>query len=182
MKRNAQGFTVIELMVAIAILAILMSLAVADNAWLRSSRQSSYTNQLQTSLLYAKSEAMRLGNRVTLCKSAAPTAVTPVCSTTGSWADGWILFSDNTHLTSNVAGTIDGTDTVLKVGEPLKDSTVTVGANYTNWVSFLPSGLARGNGGTASATFTICIPNRTQGSAISVNIVGRVQTSSTTCS
>jgi type IV fimbrial biogenesis protein FimT len=179
--KNIRGLTLVELMMVIAILAILMALAAPVNSWMTSARLSSFTNQVSTALAYAKSESIRLGSRVTVCKSAAPTAATPACSDDdGSWARGWIVFADNTHETSNVAGTIDGTDMVLKVGDKMTEVIVTTGDNFDDWVSFLPSGLSRGGGGSQGGMFTLCLPNKS-GSTISVNSIGRVQTARFTC-
>lgn len=180
MKHSESGLTMIELLTGIAILAILTALAIPGNAWLTSARLSSYSSQLSTSLAFAKSEALRLGTRVTVCRSAAPTQSAPTCGGAGTWATGWIIFADNTHLTSNVAGTINTNDTVLKIGEPLSGVTVSTGNNYTAWVSFLPSGLSRGNGGLPGDTFTFCLPNKS-GTSITVNPIGRIQTARMTC-
>jgi type IV fimbrial biogenesis protein FimT len=185
MKRQSsklmRGLTLVELMTVIAILAILMALAVPVNAWLTNARLSSFTNQLSTALAYAKSESIRLGSRVTVCKSAAPSAAVPACTDdSGSWARGWIVFADNTHEAGNVAGTVDGTDTVMKIGEAMTEVTIAVGANFDDWVSFLPSGLSRGGGGLPGDTFTLCLPNKS-GQTVAVNAVGRVQTARFTC-
>jgi type IV fimbrial biogenesis protein FimT len=179
-KNTERGITLVELLTGIAILAILMALAIPSNEWLKRARLSTFSNQLTTSLAFAKSEAMRLGIRVTVCRSAAPTAAAPACGGAGNWGAGWIIFADNTHIAGNAAGTIDGIDTVLKVGERLNEVTATTGDNYADWVAFLPSGLSRGGGGAGNDTFTLCLPNKS-GIAVAVNAIGRIQSSSLTC-
>jgi type IV fimbrial biogenesis protein FimT len=89
------------LLVVMTIGAILMALAIPSFSQLiQSSTVSTTANILLADLRYARSEAVRRGGGVTLCRSDAPEAVHPVCSSANSgadgrgWADGWIVFQD----------------------------------------------------------------------------------------
>ena len=83
--KNFVGFSLIELMVVIAIAAVLASLAVPSfQGMIASSNLTSTTNDLIATLARAKSDAVRRGKRVTVCISANGAS----CTTTGDWTQG----------------------------------------------------------------------------------------------
>lgn len=180
MKSRQRGLTLVELLTALSILAVLTALAAPSvNNWRTGARLTVYSNELETSLAYAKSEALQRGIRVTMCKSSNPTASNPACATTGSWTQGWVVFADNVQIAGNVAGVIDGDDTVLKIGAALPEVAITA-TNFTNWISYLPTGLTRVNSGPPSGSFNLCMPNN-NGTQIVVNSVGRTRSARATC-
>jgi type IV fimbrial biogenesis protein FimT len=83
-----RGFTLVEIMMAIVILAILLGIAVPSfrDASL-SSRLTGYANDIVASAQVARSEAIKRNARVRLCTSAAGTA----CEADADWTDGWIV-------------------------------------------------------------------------------------------
>jgi len=83
-----RGFTLIELMMAIVVLAILLGIGVPsfrDAAV--GSRVSSYANDLVASVQLARSEAIKRNAPVTLCASADGVN----CEDEGGWEVGWIV-------------------------------------------------------------------------------------------
>lgn len=99
--RQCGGFTLTELMVVLSISAILMGLGIPSfSRLIQSSTVTTTANILLADLRYTRSEAIRRGGGVTMCRSDAPEAAHPVCSSdsTGAdgrgWADGWIVFQD----------------------------------------------------------------------------------------
>lgn len=181
---RSTGFTLIELMVTISVLAILLAVAVPNfQSFLLNNRLATSTNELVSSLAVARSEAVKRATRVTICKSANLNVANPTCATGATWQNGWIVFVD-----SGIAGTVDGTDEILRVFQPAVNNgmTITTGNNFSNWISYLPAGGSQGNGllanGTFIVSFAVCpTPATNMARNIAVNSTGRVITSRVNC-
>jgi type IV fimbrial biogenesis protein FimT len=87
-----KGFTLVELMITIAIAAIILAIAVPSfTQVIKNNRMAGQINELVSSLNLARSEAVKRGLSVTVCKrNAAGTN----CNAAGQWGHGWIVFSD----------------------------------------------------------------------------------------
>ncbi|WXL25094.1 GspH/FimT family pseudopilin [Ectopseudomonas mendocina] len=83
MKPKHSGFTLIELMITLALLAILLGIAVpAVRDFIVKQRVSSATNSLIMSLVFARSEAVKLNRDV---------RVIPATTAANGWNNGWCL-------------------------------------------------------------------------------------------
>lgn len=182
-KRPARGVTLIELMVTVSIAAIMMTLAAPSfRDFVRSNQLRTSVSDLSTLLLLARSESIRRGWPVTLCKSADITAAAPACSQAVGWNQGWLLFVDH-----NQNGSLDTTasasfpaDIALRVGAPASsDIAIAGGTNFAQHVSFLSSGFPRGSGGADGGSFTFCLSP--QGRTLDVSKTGRSQITSGSC-
>jgi type IV fimbrial biogenesis protein FimT len=92
--RAQRGFTLIELMVTIAVAAILVAMAVPGfQSAVNGNRLATAANEMVASLQTARVEAIRRNRRVAVCTSANANAGTnATCSSAG--VDGWITFVD----------------------------------------------------------------------------------------
>lgn len=92
-SKNPHGFTLIELMVTIAVMAILLGIAVPSfNDATLSSKLGSYGNNLVASATIARSEARLRNTVVKMCASTDGSS----CATTGGWEQGWMVACQTT--------------------------------------------------------------------------------------
>lgn len=98
-----RGFTLVELMVTVSVLAILGAVAMPSlTAFTASNRLSALSSDLVSSLMLARTEAARAG---------LPVLVLPATGgvTGNEFAKGWNLYLDN-----NSSGTQDSGDTLVR--------------------------------------------------------------------
>src|SRR5208337_4592691 len=89
------GFSLLELAMVMLIVAILGTIAVPGFQYVTTSnRVSTEVNGLLGDMQYARNEALKEGQPITICPSANPTAPAPSCSGSTSWESGWIVFPD----------------------------------------------------------------------------------------
>jgi len=94
-RLQKNGFSLLELMVALAIAAILLGLAVPSlQSFVGGSEMSATNNRFVYSLQTARSEAIKRSVPVGLCPSTDPLADEPTCGG-GNYASGWIVFVDS---------------------------------------------------------------------------------------
>jgi type IV fimbrial biogenesis protein FimT len=106
MKRQS-GLTVVELMVAVTIAAILLGIGIPSYRSVTNSyRMSAEVNSLLGDLQYARAEAIKEGQPVTTCVSTDGAT----CTAGTAWAGGWIVFSD-----PNGNAKVDAGENVLRV-------------------------------------------------------------------
>lgn len=153
--QNQRGFTLVELLVTLAIAAILIGLGVPSfKSMIQSNAISSAVNTFLADMRFARSEAIRRGGSVILCRSDNPEASPPKCATgsgDNGWVSGWIIFQD----TDTDSKYDDGTDTLLRVQEPIKSmDSIMVGGKTMNAFNFVATGrLANLSSGTVTLTF-----------------------------
>ncbi len=152
------GYTLIELMAVLAVVSILVSVGLPlMNVFFDSNRMISNTNELVAGLHIARSEAIKLQSRVTLCQSDDQAN----CTNTGKWEEGFIVFIDDGGAAVGNA-TVDPGERILRVNGGAEGSLVTIRSNdalnrITNSVTFTSRGLPKATNGSAQAgTFRIC--------------------------
>jgi len=91
------GFTLIEMLVVIAIGAILLAVGVPSFSYMIDrNRVAGEVNEMLADLALTRSEAITRRGRVIMCRSAAPTAPTATCTAASTdWNAGWIVFVDD---------------------------------------------------------------------------------------
>lgn len=161
------GFTLVEMMVALAILAILLAIAVPSlDSALLASKLRSQANGIVASAVLARNAAT-LGAPVTLC---VPNSDWSDCGT-GGWEQGWLVLTKKTSVVPNVITIIDrhvAAPTGIKITE----------ASGATAMSFTPTG-----GGATSITLKICRNSPTVGSEermVMISATGRATIAKTT--
>ena len=90
-----RGFTVVELMVAVAILAVLATLAAPSfTPLIERWRVRQTLESLQSTLYYARSEAIRRGGGVAIQKLPQHTNGCTLAANGDDWGCGWVVFVD----------------------------------------------------------------------------------------
>jgi len=151
MKKKHTGFTLIELMITLAVAAIVMTLgAPSFQSFFLNNRMSTQANDLISSLNLARSEAIKRAASVKVCSSNDQAT----CS--GSWTNGWIVITADDVELIRVYGALKGTSTLTAT---------------SNTVTFTSAGFLSG----AQTTFTLCDSNETgeEGRQIVVTATGR---------
>ncbi len=83
------GFTLVELIITLVVAAILLTLAAPNlTSFLKRDRLATQANDLLADLALARSEAIKRGAVVVVCKSSDPMATPPTCNTTDSQSRG----------------------------------------------------------------------------------------------
>ena len=151
-KQRITGFTLFELLIAMAIGAIIVVLGVPSfSGTLDNQRMTSATNELIMSLNLAKSEAIKRVTYVTVCRTNDFKSCT---GGTTSWDDGWIVFANAT--TANL-DSIDGDDEVIRVYPALREElTITPTGTIDGFISFRPSGTIGTSAANLTGTLTTC--------------------------
>lgn len=134
-KQLNVGFTLVELMITLAIAGMLATVAIPSfMGMVASSRVTAASNELVTALNMAKSEAIRSGYNTILCKSANGTE----CG--GNWSDGWLLFID-----ANSDQEKQESEKVIRAHASF-DSSLGFVFKTANYIEFRPNGHTNKNG------------------------------------
>ena len=169
MPSAAGGFTLVEVLVVVAILGVLLGVSAPGlQEYIRSSRLSAATYGLLAEVNLARSEAIKRGSRMVLCKSADG----ETCTASGGWEQGWIVF----HDANNNAARDEGETLVRRhEGDPER-LRITGNELVARYLSFDEFGGARLTGGAFQAgTITLCGTSAasTDARLLVINSVGR---------
>lgn len=137
-RSNVRGFTLIELMITLVVLAIVVVAALPNlRDLLQRNRLVAQSNEMVAALSYARTEAIRAGRLAGVCSSSDGAA----CG--GTWQDGWIVWVDTDR-----SGGLNDAAEILRVAVPGGDVEITGSAAV---ISFDSRGLAQAGGGSAFA-------------------------------
>ncbi len=166
---RGRGFTLIELMVTIVVVAVLLTIAVPSmREFILSSTLTSYANDVVASTHLARSEAFKRNIPVSMCVSANGTSCT-----TGNWSQGWVVF-----LNPNRNATIDAGDTILQRRQVPSGTGLSITSTGGATLHFDPTGVD-----VTETTVTICQNTPTAGSqerVVTMSATGRTSVTKTT--
>jgi type IV fimbrial biogenesis protein FimT len=167
-RKRAAGYTMLELIMVIVIVGILSAIAVPGFRFVtNSNRIATEVNGLLGDLQFARSQAVKEGQTVTVCTSSTGTG----CTST-AWQLGWIVFLD-----TNFNKAVDNGEAIIRV-QPSLGGTDTFTASPTtfhaityNRMGYAPTGVAtainvRLHDSTSNTNWIRCVAINPVGSAV----------------
>jgi type IV fimbrial biogenesis protein FimT len=152
-----RGFTLIELMVVVAIAAILLMVAIPNmRAFYLETQRREGATALLAALNQARSAAVAYNTDTALC--ARTSAATPTCdnSSGASWQNGWLVYPLNSPTN------------ILLVHDPLTSGVTLTGVSSP--LTFAASGRT-----ATTSTFALCAgPGDSSGRQVEVSRSGRI--------
>ena len=128
-------------MIAVLLMGILVSMTAQMGSLLESARLGFYSQRLYASAKLTRSEAIKRGERVSICRSVTGTD----CDVSDTnWSTGWIVF-----VNPNDNDTVDTGEEVIRVFNAMDTLRITWSAG--NRLTFIPRGSPVTNG-----NFTLC--------------------------
>jgi type IV fimbrial biogenesis protein FimT len=164
------GFTLVELIVALALAALLMTTGVHGlGAWLTEQELRDRADALLHALQLARSEAIKRGARVDVCPAGGACAGGPL-----PWEDGWTVVADATR---------EAQPAILRERQAANGITIRGNRPVADYVSYTSQGSARRfDGALQMGTFTVCRPGlRARKVVLASSGRARVETAAERC-
>ena len=149
--KKSGGFTLLELLIVLVIGASLIMVGVpAFQTVIADQRSTTSANELIESLILARSEAIKRGRYVSVCKSSDGAT----CTAGSNWNEGWIIFASQSSASP---GTVDAGDEILRVHQALPDTlAIDLAGNINGFISYRPVGTTGTTVLNFSGTLTLC--------------------------
>jgi type IV fimbrial biogenesis protein FimT len=171
---RVSGYTMVELIVTVAVGSVLLMIAVPTFFWVtNSNRIAAEINGLLGDMQFGRAEAVKEGTPVTVCVSSNGTS----CAGVNTWQSGWIVFSD-----VNGNAVVDPGDVILRIQKPFTSTDTFVASNAVSAVTFNRDGYANGIAAGTLIELHDQTNNHNWTRCLAINLVGQIasQTYNTT--
>lgn len=158
-----RAFTLLELLVTLAIVAILLAAGVPSfQTWVKNQTLAHASNRLLSDLRYARHAAVDRNQRVVICPGKPASG----CANSPQWEDGWIIFADPN------GDRVRQSDEALLRESPLLQGLSARTSQARQRLSFFPDGSAPGS----NATVWLCDSRGPRfGHQVRINLSGRIR-------
>ena len=172
-RQKHLGFTIIELIITVALLSVMLAIAVPGfTNFFQNNNLATTSNRFVSSIALTRNEAISRNTTVVMCNINASNNA---CDTNGLWETGWVVWvdldNDNVIENPNDAGDVEiiHREEAMPAGYTLRATT------YANRITFSPTGEAAGDLASAADTFRLCdnTQNAANSRSINFNAVGR---------
>lgn len=175
MRKIQAGFTLIELMVAITLLVITMTIAVPSmRSTIQNNRVVGLTNDLIASLNLARSEAVKRGLSVSIC----PASDQNFNACGNNWNNGWLVFvnpDENATFANNATE-------ILVRAHQVQGQGIGITTNPANSVAtYNSAGFAAAGTGNLNFNLTASGCTGNQSRTVNVSVTGRITTTVSAC-
>ncbi len=160
------GFSLIELLVVVAMLGVLLALAAPGfQDTIESANTNSQAKNIMSMLNLARSEAVKRGRNVAICAS-----LDGLDCSAGDWSEGWMVFVDNNDDADGDTGSVDVGDTIIRVYD-----TLGAGSTLTFTLDLLQYDAQGFSTAGATQTFLLCplTNNANNARSVEVGVSGR---------
>ena len=170
--RRTRGFTITELMVVLAVLAVLVALAAPGmRDLIVRQANTAGTQSFYEALNTARLTSMQRDVPVSVCRSTTTLDATPTCAGgEAQWHDGWLVFIDRGTI-----GTLEASDQIVLVHEGLRAVTTTEMPARAERITFFPTGAVQGVAGVHEVRFESSTSAGQLRRGVCVTWIGRVQ-------
>ena len=163
-NKRSFGFTLVELMITLAVAGILTMIALPSfRNLMADQRQSGFINEFSGVLGYTRSEAIKRSTQIGICSSSNQNS----CSGSTTWTDGWIVWVDDNPEN----GLKEAAEPLLRIGQKIQGAGIAVTTSVASLI-YARSGMLSNIATTAK--FKFCDNRGTaRGASVDVNGVGR---------
>lgn len=192
--RRARGFTMVELLVTVAVSAILLGISVPNfRTFIQNNRIAGATADFVAAISKARTESLKRGVRVYFCRTGNPHAANPTCAAnlpsgqanaSKDWTPGWLMYAlpiDFDPSQGEVDYNVGAGDELITVGNAASaDVTITSNSVANRWLSYYADGTLQESG---AARYVICDDRNGAGNTgrlIEIPLIGRPVVSKTT--
>jgi type IV fimbrial biogenesis protein FimT len=165
MKKNS-GFTLLELLITVAVVSIAMAIAVPSmTTFVQNDRLTTNINTLVGHLGLARSEALKRSQQVSICISSDAATCTGT-----NWEEGWIVYAD-TNNNGSFAEDVANGEEVLRAQQALGGANTLTPTTIGTQITYDNRGFV-----TSTGSFLLC-DNRTGdfGKTVTITTTGRVR-------
>lgn len=166
MKKNS-GFTLLELIITLTLISVVTAFAIPSmTSFTKNDRLVTNINSMVGHLAYARSEAVKRSQQVSICVSNNTDTPAPSC-TGGGWEDGWIVYID-----ADANNSFDAGEEVIKAHGPFTGNNAVTINNVGTQVIYDNRGYLASNTGS----LLLCDDrNGPHGKTINFSMTGRVR-------